>query len=47
MYEIYPAKAASSEDADQSCAAALCQIRALGRTVGTGRGDSPNLQKSI
>lgn len=47
MYEIYPAKAASSEDADQSCAAALRQIRALGRTVGTGRGDSPNLQKSI
>jgi biotin synthase len=47
MYEIYPAKAASSEDADQSCAAALRQIRALGRTVGTGRGDSPNLHKSI
>ena len=47
MYEIYPAKAASSEDAEQSCAAALLQIRALGRTVGTGRGDSPNLHKSI
>ncbi|OEU73634.1 MAG: [FeFe] hydrogenase H-cluster radical SAM maturase HydE [Desulfuromonadales bacterium C00003107] len=47
MYEIYPAKAASSEDAEQSCAAALHQIRALGRTVGTGRGDSPNLHKSI
>lgn len=47
MYEIYPAKAASTEDAEQSCAAALRQIRALGRTVGTGRGDSPNLKKSI
>ncbi len=47
MYEIYPAKAASNEDAGQSCAAALRQIRALGRTVGTGRGDSPNLHKSI
>ncbi|APG26778.1 [FeFe] hydrogenase H-cluster radical SAM maturase HydE [Syntrophotalea acetylenivorans] len=47
MYEIYPAKAASTEDAEQSCAAALRQIRALGRTVGTGRGDSPNLHKSI
>ncbi len=47
MYEIYPAKAASTEDADQSCAAALRQICALGRTVGSGRGDSPNLQKSI
>ncbi len=47
MYEIYPAKAACSEDAEQSCAAALRQIRALGRAVGTGRGDSPNLHKSI
>jgi biotin synthase len=45
MYEIYPAKAASTEDAEQSCAAALRQIRLLGRAIGTGRGDSPNLQK--
>ena len=47
MYEIYPAKAASTENAEESCVAALRQIRALGRTIGSGRGDSPNLQKSV
>lgn len=45
MYEIYPAKAASTEAAEQSIAGALSQIRALGRTIGSGRGDSPNLLK--
>jgi biotin synthase len=47
MYEIYPAKAASTEDAEESCAAALRQIEALGRLVGKGRGDSPNLSKAF
>lgn len=46
MYEIYPAKAASTEEAEQSIATALRQIRALGRSVGSGRGDSPNLKKN-
>jgi biotin synthase len=45
MYEIYPAKAASTEDAEESCSAALRQIEMLGRLVGKGRGDSPNLSK--
>jgi biotin synthase len=45
MYEIYPAKAASTEDAEESCSAALRQIEMLGRLVGKGRGDSRNLSK--
>jgi biotin synthase len=47
MYEIYPAKAASTEDAEESCAAAFRQIEALGRLAGKGRGDSLNLSKSF
>lgn len=46
MYEIYPSKAASTENADESCAKAFRQIEALGRIVGRGRGDSPNLSKT-
>ena len=47
MYEIYPAKAASKEEAEESCALAFKQIAALGRFVGKGRGDSPNLTKTF
>ncbi|MEZ4599189.1 MAG: [FeFe] hydrogenase H-cluster radical SAM maturase HydE [Syntrophotaleaceae bacterium] len=47
MYEIYPAKAASTEEAEESCALAFKQIAALGRVVGKGRGDSPNLTKTF
>jgi biotin synthase len=46
MYEIYPSKAASTEDAEQSCELAFRQIADLGRSVGKGRGDSPNLLKT-
>lgn len=47
MYEIYPAKAASTENAEESCAAAFRQIEALGRPAGKGRGDSPNLSRGF
>jgi biotin synthase len=47
MYEIYPAKAASTENAEQSCAAAFRQIEAVGRPIGKGRGDSPNLSRTF
>jgi biotin synthase len=42
LYEVYPAKACLFETAEacQSCIAG--RILALGRTVGVGRGDSPN-----
>jgi biotin synthase len=46
MYEIYPSKAASTEDAEQSCELAFRQIADMGRLVGKGRGDSPNLLKA-
>ena len=46
MYEIYPSKAASTEDAEQSCELAFRQIADMGRSVGRGRGDSPNLLKT-
>jgi len=45
MYEIYPSKAASTEDAEQSCELAFRQIADMGRSVGRGRGDSLNLLK--
>jgi biotin synthase len=44
-YEIYPGKACLRETADQ-CNTCLCgRIASIGRTVGTGRGDSRNFQK--
>jgi biotin synthase len=46
MYEIYPSKAASLEEAEESCELAFRQIAALGRTIGKGRGDSLNLLKT-
>jgi len=41
-YEIYPDKAGSHGTPDESDAVVRAQIQALGRHVGTGRGDSPN-----
>lgn len=45
LYEIYPDKACIGETADacQSCLAV--RIHALGRQIGTGRGDSPNFTR--
>ena len=40
-YEIYPAKACLYETAEQCHGCMIGRIAALGRTVGTGRGDSP------
>lgn len=42
LYEIYPSKAACDENADESNNRIQNQIRAMGRAVGTGRGDSAN-----
>jgi len=42
-YEIYPGKVSARDDADHFRDRIPARIRALGRTVGTGRGDSPNL----
>jgi biotin synthase len=41
LYEIYPAKACIAEDAVVCHGCMKARIRSLGRTVGTGRGDSP------
>ncbi len=43
-YEIYPDKACLYETADQCHGGLTQRIRALGRNVGSGRGDSPNRQ---
>lgn len=45
LYEIYPAKACVTEDA-AACRACLAgRIRALGRTLGTGPGESPAFRR--
>ena len=41
MYEIYPAKAGVRETEPDAADGIRSRIRANGRTVGTGRGDSP------
>ncbi len=41
MYEIYPAKAGAGETEPNAADGIRSRIRAIGRTVGTGRGDSP------
>ncbi len=41
MYEIYPAKACIAETAEQCHSCMKNRIRAMGRTIGKGRGDSP------
>jgi biotin synthase len=40
LYEIYPAKACLYETAEQCHGCLVGRIAALGRTIGTGRGDS-------
>jgi biotin synthase len=42
QYEIYPNKAGSFQTPDESDAVIKQQIQQAGRTVGRGRGDSPN-----
>jgi biotin synthase len=42
MYEIYPAKACIQETAAQCHGCLRRRIEAIGRSVGQGRGDSPN-----
>lgn len=42
MYEIYPAKACIDETASDCRACMRRRILSIGRTVGSGRGDSPN-----
>jgi biotin synthase len=44
-YEIYPAKACLRETAEQCHGCLRYRIESIGRTVGTGRGDSPNKRK--
>jgi biotin synthase len=46
LYEIYPSKASCDENADESNARIQSRIRAMGRTIGKGRGDSPNRKKA-
>jgi biotin synthase len=41
-YEIYPAKACIRETSDQCNACLTRRIASIGRTVGSGRGDSKN-----
>jgi biotin synthase len=42
LYEIYPDKACIAETADACGSCLRLRIQALGRQVGSGRGDSPN-----
>jgi biotin synthase len=42
MYEIYPAKACINDDASACHGCMRRRIESIGRTVGQGRGDSPN-----
>jgi len=42
LYEIYPNKACVLETAESCHACLAARIRKMGRTPGTGRGDSPN-----
>jgi len=44
-YEIYPAKACLHETAAECQNCLIQRIRALGRTLGAGRGDSPNRRR--
>jgi biotin synthase len=45
LYEIYPAKSSCDENAEESNARIQDRIRSMGRTIGTGRGDSLNRTK--
>lgn len=41
MYQIYPEKAGSKEDADESHERITTLVKEMGRQISTGRGDSP------
>ncbi|HOO86284.1 MAG TPA: radical SAM protein [Synergistales bacterium] len=45
QYEIYPQKACYYDDSQAAATSLRKRIAALGRTVGIGRGDSPNVQR--
>ncbi len=47
LYEIYPAKACVNETAEQCHGCVKNRILAIGRTLGSGRGDSPRYRHSI
>jgi len=42
LYQIYPNKACLSENADACHHCMKWRLEAIGRTLGEGRGDSPN-----
>jgi biotin synthase len=44
-YEIYPGKACITETAEMCHGCLAGRIRSIGRSIGTGRGDSPALRK--
>ncbi|GLI39121.1 [FeFe] hydrogenase H-cluster radical SAM maturase HydE [Geobacter hydrogenophilus] len=46
QYEIYPAKACIDETAHQCRSCMAGRINAIGRTVGSGRGDSPRRKRA-
>lgn len=46
MYEIYPAKACINDDAGKCHSCMRARIESIGRSVGQGRGDSPNYLES-
>ncbi|MHB1461972.1 MAG: [FeFe] hydrogenase H-cluster radical SAM maturase HydE [Armatimonadota bacterium] len=45
-YQIYPDKACLHETADHCAGCMTNRIAAIGRSIGTGRGDSPNYKKA-
>jgi biotin synthase len=47
LYEIYPSKACIDETAAECRSCMSRRIFSIGRTIGTGRGDSPNRSKGI
>ncbi len=46
LYEIYPSKASCDENAEESNSRIASGIKAAGRTIGRGRGDSANRNKA-
>ena len=45
LYEVYPGKASLHETAAQCQSGLKARIESLGRSAGSGRGDSPNLRR--
>ncbi len=46
LYEIYPSKASCDENAEESNNRIRSGILAIGRTIGSGRGDSANKNRA-